>query len=132
MNAESVKSARIKSVLAFFFLAFGLVSLSDALFELQSQADEIVIRNWSILLSVLLSLLFGAGWGLPLYLKKYDRPVYSRKFILVMLLVVSALEISLLWVLSSLRFQYHMFVACQMIFVSGILLRFSLQNQQKT
>lgn len=131
MNAESVKSARIKSVLAFFFLAFGLVSLSDALFEMQSQADEIVVRNWSIILSVLLTLLFGAGWGLPLYLKKYDRRVYSGKVNLVMLLVVSALEIFLLWVLSPLRFQYYVFVACQMIFVSGLLLRFSLQTQQK-
>ncbi|MBI5932819.1 MAG: hypothetical protein HY867_03855 [Chloroflexi bacterium] len=132
MNTESVKSAWIKSVLAFFFLAFGLISLADALFEIQSQAEEIVVRNWSIFLSGLLALLFGAGWGLPLYLKKYDRRVYSGKANLVMLLVISALEISLLWVLSSLRFQYHVFVACQMIFVSGLLLRISLQNQQKT
>ena len=132
MNAESVKSARIKSVLAFFFLAFGLVSLSDALFELQSQADEIVVSSWSKFLSVLLALLFGAGWGLPIFLKEYDGRVYSGKANLVMLLVISALEISLLWVLSSLRFQYHVFVACQMMFVSGLLLRISLQNQQKT
>jgi len=118
------------TLLAFAFLFYALISFSDALFEIQNlKVDTITSSNWGALLSLLLALLFGLGWGLPIYGEKYNHHYFVGRKIVIAFVVLAILEITLLVTLHPHRFAYHALVASGLITASGV--SFGLSSTQK-
>jgi hypothetical protein len=120
----------IYTLVAFFFLFYALLSFSDALFEIQNlKVAPITSSNWGALLSLLLVLLFGLGWGLPIYGEKFNHRYFVGRNIAIASVVLAILEIALLVTLHPHRFAYHAFVASSLITASGV--SFGLSSTQK-